>query len=66
MNKKKRKQCAGYVYTYGDDDWSVTTDYINDNIYLSVPNDDADIKSIEEFGKAIIRAVADMKKDMKL
>lgn len=66
MNKKIRKQCAGYEYTCEDETWSVTTDYINGRIYLSVPEDDDDIDAIENFGAAIIKTVADIRKDMKL
>lgn len=66
MNKKVRKRCCGYDYFHPDADWSVTTDYVNGKIYLSGPTDDDDIDSIKGFGEAITRAVADMKKDMKL
>ena len=65
MNKKIRKQCAGYEYTYEDETWSVTTDYINGKIYLNVPEDDGDIDVVKNFGIAIGKAVADMKKDLK-
>ncbi len=66
MNKKIKKQCGGYEYTCEDETWSVTTDYINGKIYLSVPDDDGDVEVIENFGIAISKAVADMKKNMKL
>ena len=65
MNKKIRKQCCGYEYTFGDYMWSVTTDYVNGNIYLNSPIDDNDIESIKQYGIAIGKATADMRKDMK-
>lgn len=65
MNKKIQKKCGGYEYNCEGSDWSVTTDYIHDKIYLSTPPDDGDLIAIEEFGRAIKMAVADMKKDMK-
>ncbi len=65
MRKKTVKRKCGYEYTCEDETWSVTTDYRNEKIYLSQPLDD-DIGEIENFGKAIIRAVADMEKDLKL
>ena len=60
-----RKQCAGYSYSKKKEDWSVVTDYINGNIYLSEPNDDDDIDAIENYGRAIKRAVKDFRKDVK-
>ncbi len=65
MNKRIRKQCCGYEYICEDETWSVITDYLNEKIYLSVPHDDGDIDVIENFGIAIGRAVADMKKAVK-
>ncbi len=65
MNKKIRKQCCGYDYSCKGEDWSVTTDYVNYKIYLSSPTDDEDIEAVENFGRAINKAVADMKKDTK-
>ena len=38
-----RKKCTGYRYSEKDEEWSVTTDYINENIYLSEPDNDGDI-----------------------
>ncbi len=58
-----RKKCAGYQYEEDEENWTVTTDYINGNIYLSEPTDDEDIDAIENFGKAITRAVKDFRKD---
>ena len=66
MNKKTVKRKCGYEYTYEDETWSVTTDYINEKIYLNVPEDDGDIDVVENFGIAIGKAVADMRKDLKL
>lgn len=66
MNKKTQKKRCGYEYICENETWFVTTDYINGNIYLSEPISDDDIDEIENFGKAIVKAVADMKKDMKL
>ena len=66
MRKKIVKQRCGYVYTCEDETWSITTDYINGKIYLNVLHDDDDIDAIENFGIAISKAVADMKKDLKL
>ena len=66
MNKKIRKQCCGYEYTYEDEAWYVTTDYVNGKIYLSVPEGDDDLAVIKRFGIAIGKAVVDMRKDMKL
>ena len=65
MNKTIRKQCAGYEYTYEDEAWSITTDYINENIYINAPEDDNGVDAIKHFGIAIGKAVADMKKDLK-
>ncbi len=65
MNKKTVKRKCGYEYTCEDETWSVTTDYLNEKIYLSVPFDES-IDEIENFGIAISKAVADMKKDLKL
>ena len=66
MNKKSVKRKCGYEYTCEDETWSVTTDYLNEKIYLSVPEDDGDVDTIKHFGIAIGQAVADMRKDMKL
>ncbi len=65
MNKKTVKRKCGYEYTCENETWSVTTDYLNEKIYLSVPFDES-IDEIEHFGIAIGKAVADMKKDLKL
>ena len=58
-----KKKCAGYCYEVDGEDWSVTTDYINGNIYLSEPSNDGDICAIENYGKALLRAVKDVRKD---
>ncbi len=67
---KQTRECNGYTYTAEDEDgdspnWSVNTDYINNQIYLTAPTDEEDIEQIELYGKAIVRACKDMKKDMK-
>ncbi len=58
-----RKKCAGYYYEVNGEEWSVNTDYQNGKIYLSGPVDDGDIDAIENYGKAILRAVKDGRKD---
>ncbi len=58
-----RKKCSGYHYAEDDKDWNVNTDYLNGNIYLSEPANDDDIDAIENYGKAILRAVKDFRKD---
>ena len=58
-----RKKCAGYRYEEDEKDWSVTTDYVCENMYLNEPDDNSDIDAIENYGKAIIRAVKDFRKD---
>ena len=60
-----RKKCVGYNYSGDGEEWSVTTDYINGNIYLSEPHYDDDICAIEQYGRAILRAVKDARKDVK-
>ena len=60
-----KKKCSGYHYSEDGGEWSVDTDYINGNIYLSEPNNDGDICAIENYGKAILRAVKDARKDTK-
>jgi len=60
-----RKKCAGYSYTANGEEWSVNTDYQNGKIYLSGPVDDEFIDSIENYGKAILRAIKDFRKDVK-
>ena len=64
MNKKRRKQCCGYEYTHEDYDWSVTTDYVNNRIYLNASEDDEDLESARQYGLAIGRAVRDMQRDI--
>lgn len=63
------KECSGYKYTDGSgengDGWSVTTDYLNDNIYQNAPDDEADVDVIRAYAKALARACTDMKADMK-
>ena len=65
MGKKTVKRKCGYKYACEDETWSVTTDYLNEKIYLSGPFNEA-VDEIEHFGIVIGKAVADMKKDMKL
>lgn len=65
MNKKMKVESSGYHYSVGDEDWSVETDYFNGRIYLSGPCDDGDLSAIENYGRAIIQAAKDMKKDLK-
>ena len=60
-----KKKCAGYYYEVDGEDWSVNTDYQNGKIYLSGPVCDDDICAIENYGKAILRAVKDARKDTK-
>jgi hypothetical protein len=52
-----------------DDDsrskWKVTTDYMNNNIYLDTPDEDDDLDEIEAFGKAIVKACQHMRKEIK-
>lgn len=60
-----RKKGSGYNYSEDYKDWSVNTDYLNGNIYLSEPAEDDDIDAIENYGKAITRAVKDFRKDYK-
>ena len=60
-----RKKCAGYRYEEDEEDWNVTTDYICEDIYLEEPEEDDDLNAIENYGKAIIRAVKDFRKDVK-
>ena len=60
-----RKKCAGYYYyAANEEDWSVNTDYQNGKIYLSGPTDDEATETIENYGKAILRAVKDFRKDV--
>lgn len=63
MNKKIQKQCCGYEYTHEDDDWSITTDYVNGKIYLNASENDCDLAAVKRYGAAIGRAVADMRRD---
>ncbi len=58
-----RKKCTGYGYSEDDKEWRVETDYFHGNIYLSEPSDDNDIHAIEQYGKAILKAVKDLRKD---
>ncbi len=65
---KIERECVGYEYTAEADGdrtvWSVTTDYINDKIYLSGP-DDEEMDQMLAYGKAIVKACRDMKREMK-
>ena len=67
MKTKIEKECTGYMYTGVTDNnrqvWSVTTDYINDKIYLSEPSDDQDLGQIKAYGQAIVKAVGDMRRE---
>ena len=58
-----RKKCSGYYYSEDDKEWTVSTDYICENIYLDEPSDNSDIDAIENYAKAITRAVKDFRKD---
>ena len=66
MNKKAEKRSSGYRYFVKDEDWSVETDYFNEIIYLGAPECDGDLSAIKNYGRAIIQAVKDMKKDLKV
>ncbi len=55
----------GYHYSCEDSDWSIETDYHNYNIYVVPPTNENDFAALKQFGIAIGRAVADMKKDIK-
>lgn len=65
---KIERECTGYKYTGATDDnrenWQVETDYINGKIYYTSPDEDADLKEARAFGRAIVHAVADMKREM--
>lgn len=67
MRRKIHIECSGYRYMQDDDkgNWGVETDYYHNKIYLSAPEDDDGIASIEAFGIAIGRAVRDMRHDLK-
>ena len=65
MNKKLKKMLSGYVYSMEGSDWKVETDYQNHKIYLNPPDDDDSFADFKEFGRTIVQAVADMKKDLK-
>jgi hypothetical protein len=60
------KVVIGYQYRGQgrDETWTVDTDYLHHQIYLSAPRDDNDIEGIREFGIAIGRAVKDMRHDL--
>lgn len=60
-----QKKISGYRYDDESESWSVKTDYVHGKIYLSEPHDDGDLVAIKNFGKAIIMAVKDMRKDEK-
>ena len=60
-----KKRCSGYYYETDEEEWRVETDYRNGNIYISGPVNDDDIDGIENYGKAITRAVKDFRKDVK-
>lgn len=69
MKVKNEKECNGYTYTSQDDNartkWKVATDYINNNIYLCPPDEDDDVSldDYEAFGKAVVTAAKDMKRE---
>ncbi|KKN48389.1 hypothetical protein LCGC14_0653360 [marine sediment metagenome] len=65
MNYEIRRQKMGYHYSCEDSDWSIETDYHNYNIYVVPPTNENDFAALKQFGIAIGRAVADMKKDIK-
>lgn len=66
---KIERECTGYVYTCEDDNdrskWSVETDYKNVLIYVTDPAEDCDLEGFVAFGKAIVTAAKDMKREMK-
>lgn len=58
-------ELLGYHYSIEGEDWSVETDYLNKKIYLSDPYNDGCLSAIENYGRAIVQAAKDMKKDLK-
>ena len=66
---KIERECNGYTYTGENDDdrsnWQVTTDYINSKVYIDMPGEDEELDEIKAFGKAIVKAVADMRRENK-
>jgi hypothetical protein len=64
MAVKIEREAVGYKYTDETDsdrsEWDVTTDYINDKIYLEAPDED-DLVAMAAFGKALVKACRDMK-----
>ncbi len=65
MNYEIERQKMGYHYSCEGSDWSIETDYHNYNIYISPPTTESDFDALRQFGIAIGRAVADMKRDTK-
>ena len=64
---KIERECSGYKYTAVDDKkrtlWYVDTDYINNTISISQPDDTASIETFQAFGRAIVKACRDMKRE---
>ncbi len=62
---KVEKECTGYQYTGENDDdrsnWSVETGYQYGHIYLTPPDEEADLEEFKAFAKAILAACKDMK-----
>ena len=66
---KIERECNGYTYTDKSDDdrdcWKVETDYMHSKVYLTPPDDGADLAVITAFGRAIVKACRDMRKETK-
>lgn len=69
MKIELERECGGYTYTAADDSdrsaWSVTTDYTHGKIYLNEPHDEDDMNQMAAFGRAIVKACRDMKREMR-
>ena len=63
------KECTGWKYTGENDEdrskWDVMTDYVYGKVYLNSPSDDTDIDQIEAFGRAVVKACKDMRREIK-
>jgi hypothetical protein len=66
---KIERECNGYTYSATDDEsrtgWTVATDYLNENVYLSQPDSESDLEQLTAYGKAIVKACQEMKQDTK-
>ncbi len=60
-----KKKVSGYNYSEEHGDWTVDTDYRNEKIYISAPTNEDDLSEIKNFGRALVKAVQDMRKDCK-